>query len=143
VATSAASLAPAFAASLAVSLAMGAGGVLGGRRILAVLATRVARLDSASGLAANLGTSALVLAATPLGLPVSTTHVSTGALIGVRWRCDARPAAGDALAAIVFGWVVTLPVAALVAAGVVKASALLAAPVANLAALIVTLFTGA
>jgi PiT family inorganic phosphate transporter len=143
VATRAASLAPAFAASLAVSLAMGAGGYLGGRRILAVLANRVARLDSASGLAANLGTSALVLAATPLGLPVSTTHVSTGALVGVRWRCNARPAAGDALAAILFGWVVTLPVAALVAAAVVKASALAVAPVVNLATFATQFFTGA
>lgn len=36
-------------------------------------------------LAANISTSLLVLAATPLGLSVSTTHVSTGSLMGIRW----------------------------------------------------------
>jgi hypothetical protein len=48
-----------------------------------------------------------------------------------------------ALAALLFGWVVTLPVAALVAAGLVKASALLAAPRVKLAALVVHFLPGA
>jgi PiT family inorganic phosphate transporter len=62
------------------------------------------------GLAANAATSILVVSASPLGLPVSTTHVSTGGIFGIgassgelRWRI-----AGEVLLA----WVVTLPLAA-------------------------------
>ncbi len=99
-------------ALLLVTAAMGAGSVWGGFRLLPVLASGVSQLDVRTGLAANLGTSMLVLAASPLGVPVSTTHVATGSLMGVRFGEGKRPKAGDALKAILFGWVVTLPVAA-------------------------------
>jgi PiT family inorganic phosphate transporter len=103
-------------AIMAVAVVMGLGGIWGGRRVLGVLAHRVTTLDPGRSLAANLGTSALVLAASPLGLPVSTTHVSTGSLIGIRWADRARPAEADALRSILFAWVVTLPVAGGIAA---------------------------
>lgn len=96
---------------VAVAVVMGLGGLWGGMRVLHVLAQRVAPLDSVSGLAANIGTSLLVLGATPLGLPVSTTHVSTGALMGVRWSDRVRPGQGDALKLVLFGWLITFPVA--------------------------------
>ncbi len=99
-----------------VSLTMGIGGLWGGLRILKVLAQRVTPLDTRNGLAANLSTSLLVLAATPLGLPVSTTHVSTGALMGIRWAGGGKPSQRDALNSILLGWIITLPVAALIAA---------------------------
>lgn len=99
-------------ALLLVTVAMGAGSVWGGFRLLPVLANRVSQLDVRTGLAANLGTSMLVLAASPLGMPVSTTHVATGSLMGVRFGEGKRPSSGDALKAILFGWIVTLPVAA-------------------------------
>lgn len=101
---------------VAVTLVMALGGVWGSRKVLRVLAYRVARLESGSGLVANVGTSFLVLAATPLGLPVSTTHVSTGALMGVRWSDRSLPQEADALKSILLGWIVTLPVAAIIAA---------------------------
>lgn len=101
---------------VAVSLVMAAGGLWGGYRVLNVLAHRVAAIDAGSGLVANTGTSLLVLVATPLGLPVSTTHVSTGALMGIRWANRSRPAEGDALKMILFGWIITLPVAGIVSA---------------------------
>jgi PiT family inorganic phosphate transporter len=97
---------------IAVTIAMGAGSLWGGYRLLPILAQRVTRMDERTGLVANLGTSALVLAASPLGLPVSTTHVSTGALMGVRFGENARPDT-DALKIILFAWLVTLPVAAI------------------------------
>lgn len=99
-----------------VTLVMGMGSVWGGARVLRVMAHRVAPLDPASGLAANAGTSFLVMLATPFGLPVSTTHVSTGALMGIRWGGGSKPRQGDALKLILFGWIVTLPCAALIAA---------------------------
>ena len=103
---------------VAVALAMGLGSLWGGFRLLPVLAQRVTRMDARTGLIANVGTSALVLAAAPLGLPVSTTHVSTGALMGIRFGDRAPPERADALKLILFGWVITLPVAAMIAAGV-------------------------
>jgi len=96
---------------MAVAVVMGMGGWWGGMRVLHVLAHRVSPLDSTRGLAANLGTSLLVLSATPLGLPVSTTHVSTGALMGVRWSEGAKPAQHDALKLVLYGWLVTFPLA--------------------------------
>lgn len=101
---------------LLVTGVMGLGALWGGTRILNVLAHRVTPLDASSGLVANAGTSILVLIASPLGLPVSTTHVSTGALMGVRWTNKQKPSQADALKLVLFGWVVTLPIAALLAA---------------------------
>ena len=115
---------PAFAILL-VSLSMAIGGLWGGLRVANVLAHRVTRMDNAQGLTANLGTSLLVLAATPLGLPVSTTHVSTGSLFGLRWAQRSPPTQRDALLWILFAWVVTLPVAAAIAAAVTKLAGLM------------------
>jgi PiT family inorganic phosphate transporter len=105
-------------AIVAVAATMACGCLWGGFRILNVLAHRVTPLDASSGLVANLGTSMLVMAASPLGLPVSTTHVSAGSLIGVRWLQKTRPTHADALKMILFGWIVTLPIAAAIAASV-------------------------
>jgi PiT family inorganic phosphate transporter len=103
------------AAIVLVTLVMGLGSLWGGFRVLNVLAHRVTAMDAMQGLVANVGTSALVLAASPLGLPVSTTHVSTGALMGIRFAEKNRPRQSDALRAILLAWVVTLPVAAALA----------------------------
>ncbi len=94
-----------------VTLVMAAGSLLGGFRVLNILAHRVVPLDASQGLTANVGTSMLVLLASPLGIPVSTTHVSTGSLLGVRWYDRVKPKQGDALKTILFAWLVTLPVA--------------------------------
>lgn len=99
-----------------VSLFMALGSIWGGLRVAEVLAHRVTRMDAAQGMTANLGTSLLVLAASPLGLPVSTTHVSTGSLFGIRWGAKQVPQKNDALRWILFAWAVTLPVAGLIAA---------------------------
>ncbi len=99
-----------------ITLVMGVGCLWGGYRVLQLLAHRVTPLDAGTGLAANIGTALLVLTASPLGIPVSTTHVSTGALLGVRWMEGTKPRQGDALKLILFGWVITLPIAALLAA---------------------------
>jgi PiT family inorganic phosphate transporter len=71
-------------------------------------------MNDGQAFTANLGTSALVLVASFLALPVSTTHVSCGALFGIgavqggaRWRVVGR---------IVSAWAFTLPVAGLLAA---------------------------
>ena len=101
---------------LLVALVMGVGCLWGGFRVLELLSRRVTPLDASSGLVANVGTSMLVLIASPLGLPVSTTHVSTGALMGIRWSDKVKPSQADALKLVLYGWVVTLPIAAGLAA---------------------------
>ncbi|MBI5461450.1 MAG: inorganic phosphate transporter [Gammaproteobacteria bacterium] len=100
----------------AVTVVMAFGSLWGGFRVLDVLSQRIATLDSSTGVVANLGTSILVLAASPLGLPVSTTHVSTGALLGIRWAGKQPPGHADALKTVLYGWLITLPIAALIAA---------------------------
>ncbi len=117
-------MAGAAGAIVAVTVTMGLGGLWGGRKVLNVLAHRVAPLDAYTGLVANLCTSSLVLLASPLGLPVSTTHVSTGALMGVRWSTGQQPAVADALKGVLYGWLVTFPVAGAISASVVVLSRL-------------------
>ncbi len=96
-----------------VAIAMGAGSFWCGRRVTETLACRVSRISPDNGFAANLVTSVLVGLASTLALPVSTTHVSTGAIIGagvhgrsVQWRVVRE---------LLLAWVVTLPVAAVLA----------------------------
>ncbi len=96
--------------ALAVTAVMALGGVVAARRVAETLAKKVAPLNPGQGLAGNLATSLLVVGASRLGLPVSTTHVSTGGILGVgsaagelRWR---------PVAAILAAWVTTLPLAA-------------------------------
>lgn len=98
-----------------VTAVMGVGSIWGGRRVLQMLAHRVAAVESSTGLVANFGTSVLVLGATPFGLPVSTTHVSAGSLMGIRWVGRARPEV-DALNGMLIAWLVTIPAAAVVGA---------------------------
>ncbi len=100
-----------------VALAMGVGSALAGFRVTRTLAEKVTPITPANGFAANAVTSVLVGLASRFALPVSTTHVSTGAIIGsglstgrheVRWRTVT-----EMLAA----WVITLPASALIASG--------------------------
>jgi PiT family inorganic phosphate transporter len=96
-----------------VAAAMAAGGLLGARRIAERLGRGITEMNEGQGFAANAVTSLLVAAATWFALPVSTTHVSVGALFGIgAARGDARR---SAIVAIVLAWVVTLPVAFLLA----------------------------
>ena len=103
-------------AVVAIALAMTIGGLMAGRRILPILAKGVSSMNASTGLFANIGTAFLVLAATPLGYPVSTTHVATGSLIGVRVAGHAPVRSRDALRVILLAWLVTLPAAGVAAA---------------------------
>ena len=73
-----------------VALGMGAGSFVGGLKVTETLAEKVTRMDHTEGFAANLVTAFLVADAANLGLPVSTTHVSTGAIIGIGLREGVR-----------------------------------------------------
>lgn len=96
--------------TVAITTVMVLGGIVASRRVAETLATRVTPMNPGQGLAGNLCTSLLVTGASWFGLPVSTTHVSTGSIVGVgtagadlRWKM---------VAAILTAWVMTLPLAA-------------------------------
>lgn len=98
---------------LLVAAAMGAGSWLAGGRVTETLARGVTRMTPGEGFAANLVTSVLVASATTWGLPVSTTHVSTSAIIGI--GLHGRSVRWKTVRDLLLAWVVTLPVAALLA----------------------------
>jgi len=101
-------------ATLAVTVAMAAGGWLAARRVADTLAYRVTRMDPAEGLGGNVVTASLVLIASRYGLPVSTTHVSTGALFGI--AASNRSGHRAVIVNILGAWLLTLPLAAIIAA---------------------------
>ena len=100
---------------LAVAGAMALGGVLGARRVAETMSHKLTSMNPGQGFAANLSTALLVTTASLHGLPVSTTHVSVGSLLGmgaVTRQTHWRPVLG-----VLASWVVTLPCAALLAVG--------------------------
>lgn len=101
-------------ATLAVVLAIAAGGLLAARRVADTLAWRITRMDPAEGLGGNLVAAALVFAASRFGLPVSTTHVTTGALFGI--AAGNRSGRADTIVRILLAWLLTLPLAATLSA---------------------------
>jgi PiT family inorganic phosphate transporter len=93
-----------------VGVAMAIGGLLGARRVAQTMSKKITEMNPGQGFTANLITSSLVLAASPLGLPLSTTHVSCGALFGI--GAITGQAHWKTIAGILLAWVVTLPLAA-------------------------------
>ena len=90
--------------ALACALAMAAGTALGGRRIIDKVGRDMVTLSPTGGLAADLGGGACLLTCTLLGLPVSTTHARTAALLGAGRQADGRVAGEIALT-----WLCTFP----------------------------------
>ncbi len=101
--------------ALAIAAAMALGGVVAARRVADTMARRLTPMTPGDGLAGNLATSVLVIAASRFGLPVSTTHVSTGGIFGIG-IAHGELRSGMALG-ILTAWVTTLPLAAALAAG--------------------------
>jgi len=100
--------------ALAVALAMAAGGLLAARRVEYTMAHRITRMNDGQALMGNVLSTVIVLGATALGAPVSTTHVTTGCLVGVRAHTDQPKESW--LGRILLSWVATLPLAAALAA---------------------------
>ncbi|MGR9087353.1 MAG: inorganic phosphate transporter [Gammaproteobacteria bacterium] len=99
-----------------VALAMLAGGVLNARRVAETMSHKITPISYDQGLSANLVTAFLVIFASKLGMPVSTTHVSVGSLFGIGWVNG--KANTEVIASIALSWLLTLPCAAVSAAGI-------------------------
>ncbi|MEC4671770.1 MAG: inorganic phosphate transporter [Nitrospirota bacterium] len=100
---------------LSCALAMGLGTATGGWKIIRTLGMRIAKLEPVHGFAAETGAAVVLMTTAHIGLPVSTTHTITSAILGqgvvkgfsaVRWGVTTR---------ILYAWVLTLPCVALFA----------------------------
>jgi PiT family inorganic phosphate transporter len=90
------------------------GSLLGGKKVLETLSGKITAMDGIEGFTANFGSSALVTAATFMGLPLSTTHVTTSTIVGIGVRSHGR-ANWKVVRDIAMAWLVTLPTAAIIA----------------------------
>lgn len=99
---------------LAVAVAMAIGGLLDARNVAETLGKKITGMNPGEGFAANVATALLVNTASFHSLPVSTTHVSVGSLIGI--GTITRKAHWKSVGQIILSWLITLPCAAALAA---------------------------
>jgi PiT family inorganic phosphate transporter len=108
-----------------VALIMALGGVLNARKVAETMSRKITGMNPGQGFTANLVTALLVIGASRLGLPVSTTHVSCGSLFGI--GVVNGKAQWNTILGILLAWVTTLPIAAALAAGTYLAAQTFAA----------------
>jgi PiT family inorganic phosphate transporter len=107
---------------LSCQTAMALGTLLGGWRIVHTMGSKITRLTPMQGFCAESGGAVTLFTATAFGIPVSTTHTITGAIIGVGAAKRVSAVRWNVAQGIVVAWVITMPAAALVAALVYGAS---------------------
>ncbi len=97
-------------------LAIGAGTMFGGWRIVKTMGQRITKLKPVGGFCAETGGAVTLFLATALGIPVSTTHTITGAIVGVGSVQRASAVRWGVAGTIVWAWILTIPASAMVAA---------------------------
>ncbi|KEA08873.1 inorganic phosphate transporter [Rhizobium rhizogenes] len=101
---------------LSCQSAMALGTLFGGWRIVHTMGSKITKLNPMQGFCAETGGAITLFAATWLGIPVSTTHTITGAIIGVGASRRLSAVRWGLAGNIVIAWVVTLPAAAAISA---------------------------
>ena len=101
---------------LSCQAAMALGTLLGGWRIVRTMGLRITKLNPMQGFCAETGGAATLFMATYLGIPVSTTHTITGAIVGVGAARRVSAVRWNVASSIVVAWIFTIPASALVAA---------------------------
>jgi PiT family inorganic phosphate transporter len=96
--------------------AMALGTLFGGWRIVKTMGSRITELSPMQGFCAETGGAITLFGATYLGIPVSTTHTITGAIVGVGAARRSSAVRWNIAGSIVIAWFITLPAAALIAA---------------------------
>ena len=102
---------------LSCQAAMGIGTLVGGWRIVHTMGSKITRLTPPQGFCAETGGAITLFLATIGGIPVSTTHTITGAIVGVGAARRMSAVRWSVASSIVVAWFVTLPAAAAVGAG--------------------------
>ena len=101
---------------LAAYTAIAAGTLSGGWRIIHTMGSKITRLQPVGGFAAETSGAVSLFTATALGVPVSTTHTITGAIVGVGATRRLSAVRWGVAGQIVWAWVLTIPASALIAA---------------------------
>jgi len=96
--------------------AIGLGTMFGGWRIVKTMGQKITKLKPVGGFCAETGGAMTLFIATTLGIPVSTTHTITGAIVGVGSTQRASAVRWGVAGNIVWAWILTIPASALVAA---------------------------
>jgi PiT family inorganic phosphate transporter len=97
-------------------MAIGAGTMFGGWRIVKTMGQRITKLKPVGGFCAETGGAMTLFLATAMGVPVSTTHTITGAIVGVGSTQRASAVRWGVAGNIVWAWVLTIPASGFVAA---------------------------
>jgi inorganic phosphate transporter, PiT family len=101
---------------LACQAAMGLGTLAGGWRIIKTMGSKITNLKPMQGFCAETGGAITLFLATELGVPVSTTHTITGAIVGVGAARRVSAVRWNIASGIVVAWIVTMPAAAVIGA---------------------------
>ena len=101
---------------LSCYLAIGLGTMFGGWRIVKTMGQKITKLKPVGGFCAETGGAMTLFLATVLGIPVSTTHTITGAIVGVGSTRKMSAVRWGVAGSIVWAWVLTIPCSALIAA---------------------------
>jgi inorganic phosphate transporter, PiT family len=97
--------------------AIGLGTLFGGWRIIHTMGSRITKLQPVGGFAAETGAAIAIFTATFFGIPVSTTHAITGSIVGVGATRRMSAVRWGVAGQIVWAWVLTIPAAAIMGAG--------------------------
>jgi PiT family inorganic phosphate transporter len=101
---------------LSCHVAIGLGTLCGGWRIVKTMGQKICDLQPVHGFAAETAGALCLYGATGLGIPVSTTHTITGAILGVGATRGVKSVRWEIAGRVVWAWILTIPAAALVAA---------------------------
>jgi len=103
---------------IACYTAIGLGTLSGGWRIIKTMGTKITKLQPVGGFAAETGAAVAIFTATHLGVPISTTHTITGAIVGVGATKRLSAVRWGVAGQIVWAWILTIPASAAIGAGV-------------------------
>lgn len=100
---------------LSAAAAMALGTSIGGWKIIKTMGTKIFKIEPINGFAADIGSAAVILTATMIHLPVSTTHVITSSILGVGSAKRFSAVKWGVAGKIVISWIITIPITVLMA----------------------------
>ena len=101
---------------IACATSMALGTSAGGWRIISTMGTNIFKMESINGFAADLNSSIVIFTATFLHLPVSTTHVVSGSIMGIGSAERVRAVHWGVARSMLLAWVITIPISACISA---------------------------
>lgn len=105
---------------LICAITMASGTAAGGRRIIKTLGTKVGRLQPVNGFAADTTSATVLMSTALLGMPVSTTHAVSTAIMGVSSARNLKAVRWHVVESILWTWFLTLPATGLIAYGLMR-----------------------